>query len=275
MLKRVLTGTALILIFTIFFALRLVRTEFFDVLIMVMAIMGVVEMTKALGDRINLSNKILVIAFAPIAIGFAVFLRAYLFYLIVGYTLLVVSVTLFIAKGDFALKFSYSLLCLFYPTIPLVFMSLINAMGDFSTFALCSLILTTFFTDAFAFLVGSRLKGAKLCEKISPNKTVSGAVGGLIGGIIANVLVLCAFEAFNISPFVTVDFATVLIYMILTGVVFSVATQFGDLVESAIKRSLGVKDMGNILPGHGGMLDRIDSLIINAVVVFSIYSFLV
>lgn len=275
MLKRVITAILLFLILAVFFALKLVRKEFFDLLIIVVAVVGSLELIKALGDKIHLASKIVAVLFAPLVIVTSVFFKAYLFYFIVGYLTIATAVTLFTAKEDFVSKLAYTLLALFYPTVPLIFMSLINAMGSFSYFALCSLIFTTIFSDTFALLVGTKFKGVKLCPHISPNKTVSGAIGGLIGGMVANVLVFLVFYMLKLNPFNTADFVSVIIYTALTGIVFSIATQFGDLVESAIKRSLGVKDMGSFLPGHGGLLDRVDGWIFNAVAVFAIYSFLI
>ncbi|PHR93380.1 MAG: phosphatidate cytidylyltransferase [Robiginitomaculum sp.] len=101
--------------------------------------------------------------------------------------------------------------------------------------------------DSFAYLGGSTLKGPKFAPKISPNKTWSGFASGLIGGGIVGMIV--AWFS-GMSP--------------LYGLVFSVpvvlASVFGDLLESAIKRHLDVKDAGDLLPGHGGLLDRVDSL---------------
>lgn len=112
-------------------------------------------------------------------------------------------------------------------------------------------------TDTFAFFVGSRLKGPKLWPAISPGKTVSGAVGGLIGGglgALATGLLFLPREA----P----------AQMLFIGFLVSIVGQLGDLVESAYKRTAGVKDSGHLLPGHGGMLDRVDSLLFAAPVAF-------
>ena len=275
MIKRVITGTLLFIILASFFALKFVCKEFFDLLILIIAVMGTVEFTKALGDKVNLSSKILAIAFSPLAIAVAVFFRQYLFYFLSGYTFVAMVVVLLTSKSDFASKIGYTFLALVYPTIPLIFISLINAMGEFSVFALCSLFFTSIATDTFAFFVGSKLKGNKLCPHISPNKTVSGAIGGLIGGMVVNVLVFLVFVMLNAKPLPVADVTTTIIYMALAGIVFSIATQLGDLVESALKRSLGIKDMGNLLPGHGGVLDRVDGIIFSAVAVFALYSFLI
>ena len=103
--------------------------------------------------------------------------------------------------------------------------------------------------DSWAYLGGSLLKGPKLAPKISPNKTWSGFLSGLLFGAFAGVL--CAWAT---------GFGLVYGFMLaLPVVLFSV---IGDLLESAIKRHLNVKDAGGLLPGHGGLLDRVDSLML-------------
>lgn len=110
-------------------------------------------------------------------------------------------------------------------------------------------------TDSFAYFVGRALKGPKLWPAISPNKTVSGAVGGLVGGLILGLV------------FALVIDQPVLPWMALAAVL-SVFGQFGDFVESGLKRALDVKDSGRILPGHGGVLDRFDSLLFAAPIAY-------
>ncbi|MFZ5669746.1 MAG: phosphatidate cytidylyltransferase [Pseudomonadota bacterium] len=110
--------------------------------------------------------------------------------------------------------------------------------------------------DTCAFLVGSVLKGPKLWPRFSPNKTWSGFFGGLAGAMAAAVLVATFSEA------TLVWYAAALV-----GLVGGLATMAGDLWESALKRRFGVKDSGDLIPGHGGLLDRVDGLMFAAVVI--------
>ncbi len=111
-------------------------------------------------------------------------------------------------------------------------------------------LLVVWASDSAAYFIGRKWGSHKLAPNVSPNKSVEGAVAGLIG---ASVF---AVATFAIAPGVITPLAAAGF-----GLVVGIAAQLGDLFESAIKRSLNVKDSGNLLPGHGGILDRIDSLL--------------
>lgn len=113
-------------------------------------------------------------------------------------------------------------------------------------------LLIVWITDSGAYLIGRKLGKHKLAPHVSPNKTWEGSIGGSL----VSVIVVGLYLAF--SP---VKFAYGLPIMLLLTVVLSVGGQIGDLIESAFKRHYGVKDSGKILPGHGGILDRFDSLL--------------
>lgn len=109
-------------------------------------------------------------------------------------------------------------------------------------------------TDTFAYFTGKFLGKHKLCPNVSPNKTIEGAVGGIIGNMIACSVMFITFDRF----FFTVH--TLAIWqIIIISAILSVISMFGDLSASLIKRNHGIKDFGNIFPGHGGVMDRIDS----------------
>jgi phosphatidate cytidylyltransferase len=113
----------------------------------------------------------------------------------------------------------------------------------------------TWASDIFAFLIGSQFGKHKLSSTISPGKTIEGSIGGLIGSIIA---VMALGTVFHIS----------LIHVAAIGTLVGIMAPFGDLVESALKRFAGVKDSGKLLPGHGGVLDRFDSIMFAAPTVY-------
>ena len=116
------------------------------------------------------------------------------------------------------------------------------------------LFATTWAADIFAFLVGSALKGPKLWPRFSPKKTWSGFFGGLAGAVAAAVAVAAAFMHLSLAGAAVI------------GLAGGLATMAGDLWESMLKRRFGVKDSGDLIPGHGGLLDRVDGLMFAALV---------
>jgi phosphatidate cytidylyltransferase len=119
------------------------------------------------------------------------------------------------------------------------------------------LFATTWAADIAAFLVGSALKGPKLWPRFSPNKTWSGFIGGLVGAMGAAVGVAASIMHLSLLGAAAV------------GLAGGLATMAGDLWESMLKRRFGVKDSGDLIPGHGGLLDRVDGLMF-AVMVFAV-----
>ncbi len=114
-------------------------------------------------------------------------------------------------------------------------------------------LLIVWATDIGAYLIGRQIGRRKLLPRVSPNKTIE----GFIGGILSAVVVALIFLIFDKSLLAGYSLGM----MLLLVVIFSIFSQFGDLVESAIKRHFGVKDSGKIIPGHGGILDRFDGMI--------------
>ena len=178
------------------------------------------------------------------------------------------------AKEHLMASFNTILACV-YPTFFFGFMLIINhidvfaGVKHFSFIIIVLIIAITMLTDTFAYLVGSQLRGPKLCPKISPNKTISGAVGGLIGGIIGAMLVFWLANAKIFSGVLSM-YSLTWWHFLLIGLFGSVLGQAGDIFESFLKRRAMVKDSGNIFPGHGGMLDRIDAMTFVTTLVFVI-----
>ena len=123
-------------------------------------------------------------------------------------------------------------------------------------------MLVVWFMDIGGFVVGCSLKGPKLAPQISPNKTWSGLIGGLLFSVCIGNL-FCWYMGAG---------AHLLYYGVLAGVIAFVS-QIGDLVESRIKRSLNLKDSSNLIPGHGGIFDRIDGLIFAAPFVYVLFRY--
>lgn len=109
-------------------------------------------------------------------------------------------------------------------------------------------------TDTFAYFSGRLLGKHKMCPEISPKKTVEGAIGGVLGGVLSCVILFIIFD----KNFFTVH-SFGIVWVIVVSAVLSLVGMCGDLTASVVKRNFGVKDFGNILPGHGGVMDRFDS----------------
>ncbi len=118
-------------------------------------------------------------------------------------------------------------------------------------------LLVTFASDSSAFFIGTKWGKRRLAPNVSPKKTWEGAIAGVLGAIIAS-LILLFFLRLPINIWQAV----------LAGFLISVIGQLGDLVKSLFKRNMGVKDSSHLLPGHGGILDRMDSVIFAGVVVY-------
>ena len=114
--------------------------------------------------------------------------------------------------------------------------------------------------DTLAYFIGSRFGVRKLCPAVSPNKSVEGAAAGLLGSILFSMLMCGIFSIFTKMP--------PLWHFVVLGLLGGLAGQMGDLFASLIKRHCGIKDFGNIIPGHGGMMDRLDSVYWSTVVMY-------
>lgn len=159
---------------------------------------------------------------------------------------------------------AYALMCILYCGVLVSVVPNINHMMQYSAIAITLLFVITPFVDSFAFFFGKlfgRFLPLKLAPKTSPNKTVIGAIGGVIGGVIAALIVWAFSEFAGFPAFGYEGKLPRWLALILIAIPTSVLAQLGDLFESAVKRGCGIKDMGKILPGHGGVLDRFDSML--------------
>lgn len=122
-------------------------------------------------------------------------------------------------------------------------------------FLICFVFLSVWGTDIFAMFAGKMIGGPKLAPRISPNKTWAGLIGGIGGAVIGSFLTLGLYVGLTDGELPS------LARLIVLGALFAVIAQLGDLFESWLKRRNNIKDSGDIIPGHGGVLDRVDGLV--------------
>jgi phosphatidate cytidylyltransferase len=125
--------------------------------------------------------------------------------------------------------------------------------ASFGFAAILFLFVIVWLTDITAYFVGRAVGGPKLMPRVSPNKTWSGAIGGTVASMIGGVVVASGFDISGLAAAAVVAF------------VLSVVSQVGDLAESAVKRQFNAKDASQLIPGHGGLMDRLDGFVAAAV----------
>lgn len=257
MLQRVITG--IILLAVIIPLLLLSHTVVFPIVVSLLSLVGVYEMLKCLGVHKNIAialpSFILAVgtpvcartlndtkSFAPWALAAIVL---YIFWL---------NAYAVITKGKTEYtKCASVLMSVIYITVG--FSSLIFLRdSEGGKFVFLLVFIGAWITDTMAYFTGFLFGKHKLIPEISPKKTVEGAIGGtLFSGIAFSVY------GFIISEITNTKMSLVVLFV--AGLVAAVVAQLGDLIASLIKREAGIKDYGNIFPGHGGILDRFDSII--------------
>lgn len=157
-----------------------------------------------------------------------------------------------------------------YIILPFIFITKISfGETDYNPKIIIGLFILIWTNDTFAYIVGKSIGKHKLLERISPKKTIEGFIGGIVFAIIAGFLI----SKFYIRPNPKFSEQSIFIWTLIAVIVGIMGT-IGDLIESKFKRIAGVKDSGKIMPGHGGILDRLDSVIFAAPFIFLLYQIL-
>lgn len=174
-----------------------------------------------------------------------------------------------------------SLFIFVYPI--LIFGLAINLIAEYGMIPLLIALSAAMASDVFAFYFGSLIKGPKIFPKISPKKTWAGSLFGILGGALGSLAVYALFEVANFpvnNIFTFTNYFNGKLHLILTfygclGAGIAFISEIGDIFASRIKRELGLKDFGTLLKDHGGIIDRIDSIIFAVLVVSAVMMFLV
>lgn len=280
MLKRAVTAIILVgYAFAMLYLGTAVHYEFLDALIMSFAFVGTYEMYHTF-RKSEYKNS----WGAPLLLCVAIYPLWYF----LGYKgiLIALSLSICLALAVFTFKAEMELkdllATIFSLIYPMALVSLAFALSrEFpcgGTFAISFAIFLPVFSDTFAYLVGSTLGKRKLCPSISPKKTVAGAIGGLLGSVVCAVTFFLLFDLYAVIPVGYVSFsdsvAVRAVVFVVLGIVGGVLAEIGDLAASRIKRTMNIKDFGNIFPGHGGVLDRLDSIMFTLVMFFTAFTFM-
>lgn len=229
-----------------------------------LSIMGMYEFYKALKEK----------NFKPInLIGYIILVAYYLsdndFKILMSIVILATIICLVIPVFDLEVTFidvALTLLGFLYIGVFFSFIPLVEAKTN-GEFYVWLIFIGSWITDSAAFYAGKFFGKNKLCPAVSPKKTVEGSIGGLIGSAV--VCGVFGFIANNFTDVISVY------HFVIIGVLCGAISQLGDLVASSIKRYVGIKDYANIIPGHGGILDRFDSILFSGLVIFYYLTFIV
>ena len=156
---------------------------------------------------------------------------------------------------------AFALLGIYYVAIPLSFLYRVRIIEDYGIYFFILLFVCSWIADTFAYFTGVNIGKHKFLPHLSPKKSIEGAIGGVLGatiiGLIYGIVLGNCIHIKAALPFAIISFC---------GAILSI---FGDLAASAIKRNFGIKDYSNLIPGHGGILDRFDSMIFVGPVVYA------
>lgn len=182
-------------------------------------------------------------------------------YSVLSFALIAISLpfiaTLFRKTVNPVQDLAYSLFGLLYAAVPFTFfIGLGFVFGTYNAHIPLGFLILLWTNDTGAYLVGRSFGKRKLFERISPNKTWEGLLGGVLLAMVSSVFISHYFGIFS------------LFHWLCMALIIGVFGTLGDLVESMLKRNVGVKDSGNMLPGHGGLLDRFDGLLMAAPFVY-------
>lgn len=260
----------------------------FDAVFCAISIIGSFEFLRAIGG-ISFPQRVFTMAFATVVVPLHVVIQmtmdAGLLAVVCAfaiYVMFLMATSVFDPLNSTVKGTISCIFCMLYCGLLSSILSAINHLAQNSMAAILLLFMSTVFSDTGAFLFGSLLKRWlpwKLSPKLSPNKTIIGAVGGLIGGIVGSILAYVLITNLGGYNGVALTFSSeriaAIVSFIFIGLATAVLAQIGDLFESAVKRECGIKDMGNLLPGHGGILDRFDSMLYCSVVVLLAFGIII
>lgn len=295
MLKRTITGAVILAVTALFIFLKQYHVLFFDLYVAIMSVGAIIEISHAYKTS-GVAHNRYILYIVPILMclnfnltqsHFHVLLYTILGSLVLLMFLLTEEIIIYsrrrVVSGDKIIsvqtktlfdRTKNTLQILIYPLIPLSFLFAINHLEyNLSFIAIILTFAVQMMTDTFAFLVGIALGKRRLIPEVSPKKSVAGLVGGFLGGIIGALACFFLFYYCDLFAFPElISLQNGIILFIAIGIFGSFINQLGDLVESAMKRKLKIKDFSDIFPGHGGVMDRVDGLMFSSTLIYIIFA---
>lgn len=238
---------ALLLLPLLYLYIMYLPSEYFLLLLIIAGVIAVWEFN-------SMYHVEYILRFAGIILGITILIISYTYInILVDIILLsfisITSIRLFLKKNPSSSlsDISPTLLSLLYIPCLLIFQNRIRESGPEWIILLYAMVWSA---DTFAYYTGTLIGGKKLYIEVSPNKTLAGAIGSVAGGVVGAIIVKTTI----LPSFKTLS-------ALVIGIIIGIVTVIGDLVESMFKRDAGVKDSGVIIPGHGGILDKIDGVL--------------
>ena len=274
MRTRVISGAVMTVILV---AAIILGGPVIGVLMWGISLIGYFEMERALGLHAGakLPNVLELLSYITITVYYAVMIllsgKEYIWYQMILVVFLLLNMALYVftfPKYDWK-QMVANLFSLIYAPVMLSFIYLIREDFEHGAYIVVMVFIASWISDTGAYFVGSACGKHKLAPVLSPKKSVEGSIGGIVCAAGIGALYALLLERLGLCP------AEYIWVFAIIGGLGSIISQLGDLGASAIKRQTGIKDYGKLIPGHGGIMDRFDSVIVTAPLIYYLAYFFI
>ena len=279
-LKKTLTGLLMLAVFVGFVLLTSLwdgqGQYFFDALVIIVLVLSTFEMVKCVRQK-GYNVEIIPLIIVVVGVYPTIKFLGYFGFFMVLVAGMILSFCFFVFDQKVKMKdMLMTLFIMLYPIAPIMcVLQTMNAYGMLPFLMACA---SAMLADTIAYYAGSAIKGPKIFPKISPNKTYSGSIIGLVGGVAGSLIIYAMFEIGGVPVNAPVKFSETLsnpiLFYSLMGLAIGIVSEIGDLFASRVKRELEIKDFSNLLGSHGGLMDRLDSIIFAVLFVAVVIEFL-